>query len=92
MAADLYSSWPRVITARAPSSQVRIGVQIHVGGVPEGVTGAFGEVHEGQLEVQRVPCSGHGVGLVGAVEADRAGAVGFAAAGAVVEAVATPAL
>jgi len=61
MAADQYSSWPRVMTAPGPVEQVRIGVQIHVGGVPEGVTGALGEVHEGQLEVQEVPGTGHGV-------------------------------
>ena len=70
--------------------QVRIGVQVHVGGVAKPMSGPLGEQQERKLEVQEVAGARHGVGRIGAVEADRPGALGVLAGGTAVEAVAAP--
>jgi hypothetical protein len=69
--------------------QVRVGVQVDVGGVAERYPGVLGYPDRGQLELEELPGPGHGL-LVRAVERHRPRAGLSAPVPTLVEAVAAP--
>jgi hypothetical protein len=72
--------------------QVRVLVEVDIGGVAQRDPGAFREEHEGEFEVEEVPGALHDVGLVGPVERHGSSAAGSVSSRVLAEAVAAPAV